>query len=582
VAIARANSVYWRKTTDLKDSLIALGPENMQEVMAEVARYIAGTTTGDELRDAIRVFLAHHPDRRIDLCNWFQTGIKDGRLSPGLGDLLRDYLGSVTLALTVQPSTPAADSDHTQLRHDEPASAVVPPAQDALHIGMVLLNRYRLIDQLGRGGMGQVFKAVDQYLEGGGKRNPYIALKALDAAYISDASARDGLLEEAMRAKSLSHDNIVRVDNFEVDGPYIFITMEYLQGRSLDALMGADHGAGWSIDAAWPIIEKVGQALEYAHGKGVVHSDVKPSNIFITQKNLVKVVDFGISRLMARTAQNITVTQYRPDSVPLGITVAYASLEQWLGEPPDPRDDVYAFALVVYELLTGHHPFAGARSLDAYASGLQPKRIDSLTRPQWEALRAALALPRAQRTKSVALFLRAFAPVAMVRRYGLAIGAGALMLVATAIALGSREYSNHVEQQMLCAGVPKPQRTSLTPDKRKEIEDSLFLADDFLRDVNPDLEPRELAYLLSEGANNVNQIVRGVLDLDADNARALEMKSKIAALYLRKAQELRAKRQTAQALEMIRDGMKVSCDDLNLFHLQREICESDAPLCARS
>ncbi len=553
----------------------------MQEVIAEVARYIAGTATGDQLRQAIRGFLAEHPERRSDLCDWFQAGIQDGRLSAGLGDLLRDTLGPVTVGRTVQPVNPVAGTDETRLSQGQSGSAGAPSALDALHIGMVLLNRYRLIDELGRGGMGQVFKAVDQYLEGGGKRNPYIALKALNAAYIADAAARDALLEEAMRAKTLSHDNIVRVDNFEVDGPYIFITMEYLQGRPLDAFMSADHAAGLPVKDAWPIIDKVGQALEYAHGKGVVHSDVKPGNIFITQKNVVKVVDFGISRLMARTAQNQTVTQYRPDSAALGITPAYASLEQWLGEAPDPRDDVYAFALVVYELLTGHHPFAGARSFDAFSAGLLPKRIESLTRPQWDALRSALALPRAQRTKSVALFLRAFAPATLVHRYGIAIGAGALALVAGAIALGSREYSAHVEQQMLCAGVPTPQRSPLTPDKRKEIEESLFLADDFLHDVNPDLEPRELAYLLSEGANNVNQIVRSVLDLDADNARALALKSKIAGLYLRKAQELRAKSQTALALEMVRYGMKVRCDDLDLYRLQQQICASDAPLCAR-
>jgi serine/threonine protein kinase len=263
-----------------------------------------------------------------------------------------------------------------------------------------------------------------------------------------------------------------------------------------------------------------------------------------------------------------------------GLTPAYASLEQWRGEDPDPRDDIYSFALVVYELLTGHHPFAGTPSARALEAGLQPKRIESLSRRQWDALRGALALSREARTKTVRDFQRAFAPTTFLRKYRASIAGGAVTIVAAGIVVGSHEYSNHVEQQMLCAAPGGPAASVvLTPAQRQKVGDDLFLAQDYLRDIKIDQRPEDLAYVLSEGANNVNQILDSILAVDTRNPPALRMKSQIADLYLRKARQLRDQRQLPAALQMVRYGLKASCDNLNLFHLQRDICEQNAALC---
>jgi serine/threonine protein kinase len=586
----------------------------MQELIQDLGRYIAGGINSDEFCSCVREFLAAHPERREEARVWFETGEKSGRLSPAIGQLVRDLFKSVAAAdsdaTVVKGANRAAARASAAVAPAAPAAAVPPAAFAAvfeaapavesnavaaaptpaagteerrlhpLQIGAVLLNRYRLVEELGRGGMGQVFKAVDRYLEGDGKRNPFIALKALNAAYIEDNSARTGLLDEAMRAKTLSHENIVRVDNFDWDGPYIFITMEYLRGKSLDALIRSDYSTGQAVAAAWPIIEKIGDALEFAHRKGVVHSDVKPSNILITTKNAVKVLDFGISRLMARSAAVQTETQYASVAAAVGLTPAYASLEQWRGEDPDPRDDIYSFALVVYEMLTGHHPFAGAPATRALEAGLLPKRIETLSRTQWDALRSALALSREQRTKTVKQFQRAFAPTTFMRKHRMAMVGSAATLIAAGIVVGSHEYSNHVEQQMLCAGHPvRAVNPVLTPAQRQRVGDDLFLAEDYLRDIKLDQQPDDLAYVLSEGANNVNQILDSILALDARNSPALRMKNQIAELYLRKARQLRDQNQLPVALQMIRNGLKVACDNLDLFHLQRDVCEANTALC---
>jgi len=555
----------------------------MQELIQEVGRYVAGAITGDAFRSAIRAYLSAHPERRQEAADWFKAGVRSGRLSAGIWDLIADLFSAVTM------TDIGKKSDSDSRNGDQRIQAVTDKAAHsvdegrsvhALEVGAVLLNRYRLVEELGRGGMGQVFKAVDRYLEGDGKRNPFIALKALNATYVADVDARSALLDEAMRAKTLSHDNIVRVDNFDWDGPYIFITMEYLRGNALDVLMRRDFADGLPVATAWPIIEKMGDALEYAHRKGVVHSDVKPSNIFITHKNAVKVLDFGISRLMARSAAIQTETQFEQGNPIAGLTPAYASLEQWRREEPDPRDDIYAFALVVYELLTGKHPFAGAPSVRAFEVGLEPRRIDALSRAQWEALRSALELSREARTKTVKEFQRCFAPPTILRKYRVLIGGGGAAIAAAAIAFGSHEYSNHVEQQMLSGCVAATaSRAALTPAQRQQIDDDLFLAKDYMRDVKVDLKPQDLAYVLSEGANNVNQILESILSLDSRSSPALHMKAQIANLYLSKARELERQRQLPAALQMVRYGLKVACNDLELFHLQRDICEQDPSLC---
>ena len=472
--------------------------------------------------------------------------------------------------------------EKTETRSDAFTAIGRPDSPPGLQVGDVLLGgRYCLVEELGRGGMGQVFKARDRNLERVGNQNPFVALKALNPAFSKDENVRSALQAEALNVKRLSHDNIIRVNDFDWDGPHLIITMEYLKGHPLETLLGTEYQGGLCFEQAWPIIRSIGAALEYAHTKGVVHSDVKPANVFITDKKVVKVLDFGISRPMAQSASsNETILT---GATPInGLSVAYACLEQWRDEPADPRDDIYAYALVIYQLLTGHHPFANASAKSAFESGLAPQRIESLTRRQWEALRHALAFEREQRTKKVPDLVAALQPPTMYGKYRpWIIGAGALTMMVAAVE-GSHLYSDHITQTMLDnrARPPPPRTGPLTQDERNEISSLIGLAEDQLGTVNESSSADELSYVLSEGANSANDIVDAILRIDGANGRAAALKAKIAAMYLRKAETLADAGDVRGALTLVTHGLKVMPASLGLFKMQQHICDRRTELCA--
>ena len=143
------------------------------------------------------------------------------------------------------------------------------------------------------------------------------------------------------------------------------MVMEYLNGQSLQDKMAAAGFSGLPLDEAYPVIRAMGKALAFAHESGIVHYDFKPSNIFITDDDQVKVIDFGIAKAVSEIKE---VEGAVP--VATAITPTYASPEMLERRPPDPRDDIYAFACTTYELLTGSHPFGRKRATEARAMGL--------------------------------------------------------------------------------------------------------------------------------------------------------------------------------------------------------------------
>ena len=471
--------------------------------------------------------------------------------------------------------------DKTETRSDAFTDIGRPETPVTLEVGAVVLGgRYKLVQELGRGGMGQVFKARDRNLERVGNQNPFVALKALNPTFSRDENVRSALQAEALNVKRLSHDNIIRVNDFDWDGPHLIITMEYLKGQSLERLLRTEFEGGANFERAWPIIRSIGSALEFAHSKGVVHSDVKPGNVFLTDKNVVKVLDFGISRPMAQSASTNETILFGAFPIS-GLSVAYACLEQWTEQPADPRDDIYAYAVVIYQLLSGQHPFANASAKSAFASGLAPHRIESLTRKQWEALRHALAFERQHRTAKVSDLLAALKPPTVYAKYRpWIIGAAALSMV-VAVAEGSHLYSDYVTQTMLNNRVrPPPPRTApLTPDQIKEMSSLVGLAEDQLGSVNESSSADDLIYVLSEGANNANDIVDAILQIDSANERAAALKARMAELYLGKARTLAEARDYRGALTLVTHGRKVMPTSLSLFKLQQHICDHQAQLC---
>jgi len=286
------------------------------------------------------------------------------------------------------------------------------PVPRALAVGDLLRGRYRVQGVLGRGGMGTVFAAADQFRLDRSGRDQRIAIKVLHTEIIKRPRLFAELRREFQHLQSLSHPNIVRVHEFDRDGDLAFFTMEYLSGALLSRVLSmADSGALYR-PYALAIVRDVGAAITHAHARGVVHGDLNPANIFINDDGEVRVLDFGASHQLHHGPWISEFDDQRPIAV---ATPSYASCQVLEGEVADARDDVYALACVAYALLSGKHPFNDDTALVARTSRAIPKRPKGLTGRQWNALREGLRFDRERRPSDIQswlerLDLRAAAP----------------------------------------------------------------------------------------------------------------------------------------------------------------------------
>jgi serine/threonine protein kinase len=305
------------------------------------------------------------------------------------------------------------DADVTGLR--PPSGGGANQSALAVSIGSLIDGRYELIARLGEGGMGEVFKAVDRLAQAQEARDPYVAIKILKPGLQQDPTAVKALHREFTRARGLSHVNILRIDLFGQDrkSGLHFIVMELLEGRSLESLMNESRNrSGQSWAEVSPLLVQICAGLQCAHEEGIIHSDIKPSNLFITDRAKIKILDFGIAALRPGASDDDRVTRYDPRKLG-ALSPAYASLEMFEGRPAHDSDDVYSLACVTYEWLSGRHPYqrAGpaATGIPAREATGEPPRIPGVTRSQNEALRLALALRRENRTQTIREFWHSMA-----------------------------------------------------------------------------------------------------------------------------------------------------------------------------
>ncbi|MEJ1397943.1 MAG: protein kinase [Candidatus Sedimenticola sp. (ex Thyasira tokunagai)] len=300
---------------------------------------------------------------------------------------------------TTGTSPPSTTGIRTSTRHitNEPV------------VGDVLKDRFVLEEQIGRGGMGVVFKALDKRKVEARDRHPYVALKLLNESFKQHEESLMALQREARKAQDLKHPNVIGIFDFDKDenGNY-FIAMEFLEGEPLDTLIKELHGSGMPPREAIDQVKKMGLALAAGHNHkpGIIHSDFKPGNVFLTDDGDIKVFDFGIARAAKPKGMDAKGETTVFDAGTLGaLTPTYASLEMLEGDEPDPRDDIYALAIVTYELLTGTRPYGRTPANKAMHDGMSPARIKGLSSRQWRGLERGLAFKRQDRTPSVEEFL---------------------------------------------------------------------------------------------------------------------------------------------------------------------------------
>ena len=229
-------------------------------------------------------------------------------------------------------------------------------------VGTVLGN-YKILEKIGAGGQGTVYKAVDS------KLGRTVVIKVLPEELVAKEANRKRFEREARLASSLDHPNICTIfDLNEIEGVH-FIAMQYIQGRNVRQLV---NGKPLQLESALSIAIQVADALTVAHAQGIIHRDVKAGNVMVNNKGAVKVLDFGLAKLLddeaARTS-GIHHTELTEVGIPYG-TATYAAPEQARGDRVDSRADIFSTGVLLYEMLTGTWPFRGQTAVDVRHSVL--------------------------------------------------------------------------------------------------------------------------------------------------------------------------------------------------------------------
>lgn len=327
-----------------------------------------------------------------------------------------------------EPLRAEPNSDLTYFAFAASAATPASPATSAAAIAAsdlpeVLAGRYLIERLLGVGGMGAVYRARDLLREQFGDPEPYIALKTLSGEFSEYPDAHALLYTEFALTTRLSHRHVVRLFGFDVDAisQRAFITLELLKGPTLDQLLNErPEGLAWDElrEIALPLIE----ALAYSHSRGVIHGDLKPSNVILAEDGL-RLFDYGLGQPLEGVLKNLPrLSRSRFKAW----TTRYAAPELLGGAEPSEASDVYALGCLLYEMASGRHPFRRLSAKQAKAMELDKE----LRRPPnlahgWLTLRTALAFDADQRTASLTQLLDIFrrpAPSRLQRWFGRAHG----------------------------------------------------------------------------------------------------------------------------------------------------------------
>jgi tRNA A-37 threonylcarbamoyl transferase component Bud32/tetratricopeptide (TPR) repeat protein len=330
-----------------------------------------------------------------------------------------------------------------------------------------MLGPYRVLEKLGEGGMGEVYKARDLEL------HRDVAIKVLPEHLAGDRDRLARLKREARTLAALNHPNIATLFGFESHGGTDFLAMELVSGDTLAAMV---EGGPLPLDRALEVCAQVGDALAAAHQQGITHRDVKPANIKVTPEGRVKVLDFGLAKSMDfadSTATTTSVSLGRTDDGRLVGTPAYMSPEQIRAKAPDHRADIWAFGCLLFELLSGRRPFPGDTVSDTLAKILE-REPDWKTLPSTtpaaivQLIRRCLEKDADRRLSTIAEARLAIGDVQKAgwRPSRRVIGAVALTSVALAVLLGGYWF---VVSGRPVAGLPGASRDAAVPESRPAV-----------------------------------------------------------------------------------------------------------------
>jgi len=299
----------------------------------------------------------------------------------------------------------------------KPAKAAMPAVKQHGELPNVLSNRYRIERLLGVGGMGAVYRARDLLREQYGDPDPYVALKTLNEEFAEYPDANALLYSEFALTSRLRHSNVIRFYAFNVDrtSQRAFMTMELLKGPTLDHLISERaQGLEWAElqQIAVPLLE----ALQASHSLGVLHGDIKPSNVMLTADGL-RLFDYGLGQPVQGLLPGLPRLSRKRIAA---WTPRYAALELLEGGQLSEATDLFAVAVILYELSSGHHPYSRltAKQAKCMEQGDSLRKPDKLPTHCWSKLKAALAFDEDQRATTVAELLAAFSyqPTGLLQR----------------------------------------------------------------------------------------------------------------------------------------------------------------------